>query len=228
MGTMTASIAHEINQPLGAIAMNAEAALLLLSRPEPDLEKVRAELQSVVEDAHRASQVIASVRAMFGKDQGERSALNLNELVRQILAVAHGEIERNLVSVQIDLIDRLPQILGDRIALQQVFLNLIMNAVDAMSSVTDRERVLTIRSRICKSDRVLITLENSGKGIDPSHIDRIFDAFFTTKSNGMGMGLSICRSIIEDHGGRLSAKASYPHGSVFKINLPTVASGRES
>jgi len=220
MGAMTASIAHEINQPLSAIVLNGNAALRFLSRPEPDLQGVRAGLMNIVEDGHRASQVIASIRAMFGKDGGERTELDLNDLVRQVLAIAHGELESHLVSLQIDLFHRLPQILGDRVPLQQVFLNLIMNAIEAMAAVSNRPRVLSASSEIHGADHVLIKLQDSGAGIDANDMGRIFDAFFTTKSNGMGMGLAICRSIVEAHGGRLSASPAIPHGSIFHVVLP--------
>jgi PAS domain S-box-containing protein len=221
MGAMTASIAHEINQPLSAIVLNANSALRFLSRPEPDLEQVRAALMPIVEDGHRASQVIASIRAMFGKDGGERAELEPNEILRQVLAIAHGELEGHLVSLQIDLSHTLPQILGNRVPLQQVFLNLIMNAIEAMSAVSNRPRVLSASSEIHGTHHVLIKLKDSGVGIDPNDMGRIFDAFFTTKSNGMGMGLAICRSIVEAHGGRLWASPAIPHGSVFHVVLPS-------
>jgi C4-dicarboxylate-specific signal transduction histidine kinase len=228
MGAMTASIAHEINQPLSAIVLNGNAALRFLARPEPDLEAVRGALMPIIEDGHRAGQVIASVRAMFGKDAGERTELDLNALLRQVLAIAHGELESHLVSPQIDLADRLPQILGDRIPLQQVFLNLIMNAVEAMAAVSDRPRVLSVSSESDGTPHVLIKLQDSGAGIDPNEMGRIFEAFYTTKPNGMGMGLAICRSIVEAHGGRLWASAAIPHGSIFHVVLPgaTAAGGQ--
>jgi len=160
---------------------------------------------------------------MFGKDRRERRAVSVNELVGDVLVLVHGELESHHISLQNEMFRALPHIMAERVQLQQVFLNLIMNAVDAMSSVTDRARVLTIKSRICESDRVLITLEDSGTGIDPSHMDRIFDAFFTTKSDGMGMGLSICRSIIESHGGTLQASANNPYGTIFHVALPLTA-----
>jgi PAS domain S-box-containing protein len=220
MGAMTASIAHEINQPLSAIVLNGNAALRFLSRPKPDLKAVRAALMPIVADGHRASQVIASVRAMFGKEGGERTELDLNELLRQVFTIAHGELESHLISLQIDMADRLPQVLGDRVPLQQVFLNLIMNAVEAMAAVSNRPRVLSASSEIDEAHRVLIKLKDSGAGIDPDDMGRIFDAFFTTKSHGMGLGLAICRSIVEAHGGRLWASAAIPHGSVFHVALP--------
>jgi signal transduction histidine kinase len=202
---------------------NANAGLRWLNKAEPDLDEARASLTRIVKDGFRASEVIASIRSMFGKDRGEKSAVSVNDLVGDVLALLRGEMENRKVSLQNEMLRALPQVMADRVQLQQVFLNLITNAVDAMSPVTDRKRVLTITSRIVDPDRLEITLEDSGTGIDPSDMDRIFDAFFTTKSDGMGMGLSICRSIIESHGGRLSAAPRHPHGSAFQIVLPTVA-----
>jgi PAS domain S-box-containing protein len=220
MGAMTASIAHEINQPLSAICLNGNAALRFLSRPEPDLEEVRAALTHIVEDGHRASQVIASVRAMFGKKRGERTEVDLNDLIRQVLTMAHSELEAHLILPQIDLLDDLPKILGDIVPLQQVFLNLMMNAIEAMATVSNRPRVLSASTELSGTHHVLIKLRDSGAGIDPDDLGRIFDAFFTTKSNGMGMGLAICRSIVEAHGGRLWVSAATPNGSIFHIALP--------
>jgi PAS domain S-box-containing protein len=225
MGAMTASIAHEINQPLAAIVTNANAGLRWLARADPDLDEVRSLLKRIVNDGHRASAVIASIRSMFGTDSSERSPVSMNDVVADVLALVRGELESHQVSLQNEMPDALPLVMAKRIQLQQVLLNLIMNAVDAMSSVTDRERVLTVQSRVCESDHVLITLEDSGGGIDPNHMDRIFDAFFTTKAHGMGMGLSICRSIIEAHDGRLWASGRSPCGSIFYIKLPGTASG---
>jgi PAS domain S-box-containing protein len=224
MGAMTASIAHEVNQPLAAIVTNANAGLRWLARAEPDLDEARALLKRIVDDGHRASEVIASIRSMFGKDRGEKSSISVNELVGEVTAVAHGEFESHQVTLQCELRKDLPPVMAEHIQLQQVLLNLIMNAVDAMSSVTDRERVLTVRTDIGEYDHVLITVEDSGTGIEPNHMDRIFDAFFTTKASGMGMGLSICRSIIESHDGRLWASGRSPHGSIFYIKLPCAKS----
>jgi PAS domain S-box-containing protein len=220
MGAMTASIAHEINQPLSAILLNGNAALRFLSRPEPDLEEVRAGLTHIVEDVHRASQVIASVRAMFGKDRGEKTEVHLNDLVRQVLTMVHGELEGHRVSLQVDLLDDLPHVLGDRVPLQQVFINLIMNAIEAMATISNRPRILSVSSEINGTHHVLIKLKDSGVGIDSDDMGRIFDTFFTTKSNGMGMGLAICQTIVEAHGGRLWASAAIPHGSIFHVALP--------
>ena len=224
MGEMTASIAHEINQPLAAILTRANTGLRWLGNEKPDLDKVRATLKAIVDDGHRASEVIASTRSMFGTGRSDMSPVSVTAILGNVLALVYEEFERHQISVKNEMLHELPHVMAERVQLQQVFLNLFMNAIDAMSSVTDRARVLTIKSKVGESDGVLITLEDSGTGIDASHVDRIFDAFFTTKSDGMGMGLSICRSIIESHGGQLSAKRGHPHGSVFQIVLPTASS----
>jgi PAS domain S-box-containing protein len=221
MGEMTVSIAHEINQPLAAIVMNADAGLQWLTNEKPDLDQVRTILRAIGKDGLRAGEVIASIRSMFGKGRPEMSAVDVTAILGNVLALVYEEFERHQISVKNETLNELPPVLAERGQLQQVFLNLFTNAIDAMSSITDRARVLTIKSRLGENDGVLITLEDSGIGIDASHLDRIFDAFFTTKADGMGMGLSICRSIIESHGGQLSAKPGDLHGTVFQIVLPT-------
>jgi PAS domain S-box-containing protein len=221
MGAMTASIAHEVNQPLAALVTNANAGLRWLTGAQPDLEEVRAALKRIVDDGHRAGAVIAGIRSMFRKDLGERRPVNVNDLIAEVLAVVHGELESHKVSLQSELSDRLPTVIGEQAQLQQVLLNLVMNAVDAMNSVTDRDRVLIVKSEKDDADHVLISVEDSGTGIEPDQQDRIFEAFYTTKAQGMGMGLSICRSIIESHGGQLGVSARSPHGSIFCAKLPT-------
>jgi C4-dicarboxylate-specific signal transduction histidine kinase len=163
--------------------------------------------------------VIGGVRAMFGKDSRAKSAVKLNDVVREVLALAHGELESHQVTLRTEL-GEAPEIMADRVQLQQVLLNLITNAAEAMVSVTDRARLLVVTSGSDEAGDVRITVEDSGPGIDPKDIDRIFHAFFTTKSHGMGMGLAICRSIIEAHGGRLWASPGNPHGAVFHVHLP--------
>jgi len=225
MGAMSASIAHEINQPLAAIVTNGNAGLRWLARSTPDLEEARAVFKRIVDDGNRASQVIASVRAMFGKDRGEKTRLDLNELVRGVLAVMHAEMESQQISQQIDLSDGVSQVMGDRVSLQQVFLNLIMNAIEAMAVVTDRPRLLSVTSEMHERQHVLIKVEDTGTGIDANDMGRIFDAYFTTKPDGMGLGLPLCRSIVEAHGGRLWTTA-IPHGSIFNVVLPTAEAVR--
>ena len=220
MGEMTASIAHEVNQPLAAIVANGNAGLRWLANKTPELNEVRATLKRIVADGHRASEVIAGIRAMFKQDSQDKARLDANELVREILALVQGDLQTRGVSAGIRLTSDPLQVSGNRVQLQQVILNLVMNAVEAMDSVTDRARVLGISSERHAPDGVLISVEDCGTGIDPKNIDRIFEPFFTTKSHGMGMGLSICRSIIHAHGGRLSASPAHPHGSIFQVFLP--------
>jgi signal transduction histidine kinase len=220
MDATAASIAHEVNQPLAAIVANGDAAIRWLSKTPPDLDEALAGLRNVVRDGNRASEIIASIRSMFNRSTAEKVSLNSNEVIREAIAVFQSELQNGQVSVRTGLMEGLPRVVADKIQLQQVILNLIANAVDAMSSVSDRTRVLHVRSELDRSDGVLITVEDTGLGIAPNDIDRIFEPFFTTKSSGMGMGLSICRSIIEAHGGRLTASTGRPHGSVFRIVLP--------
>jgi signal transduction histidine kinase len=224
MGAMTASIAHEINQPLAAIVANSGAAQRWLSNPQPNLDEAKKALTSIANDGHRASQVIAGVRAMFKKDSREKTAIAVNDVIDDVLALVQGEIRKQRVVVRTELLKGLPDVLGDRTQLLQVFLNLTRNALEAMSGVTDRERLLMIKSETGEAGAVVVTVADSGPGVDPGDTKRIFDSFYTTKSDGMGMGLSICRSIVEVHGGRLWASPGPTHGSVFHVELP--GSGR--
>jgi len=223
MGAMTASIAHELRQPLGALINNANAGLRWLNRAEPDLDEVRAALKRIVDNGNRASAVLVGIRSMFRKDLGERSSVHVNDLIGEVLVIVRGELERHQVSLRRELCGRLPTIMAERTQLQQVMLNLVMNAVDAMSSVSNRERILIVRSEMSESDRVLITVEDSGPGIELSNTSRVFEAFFTTKAQGMGMGLPVCRTIIESHGGQIWFSARSPYGSIFSAKLPTSA-----
>jgi signal transduction histidine kinase len=220
IGEMTASIAHETNQPLGAIVTSAEAGLRWLANARPDLDEVRAALTRIVSNGHRASEVICRIRAMLKKDVGERVPLNFNELVEEVVIFARGEIDDHNVVLQTQLQADLPKIIADRVQLQQVVLNLVLNGIDAMTSVSDRERRLNLRSEQGDDSTVMFSVEDAGRGIGADIKDRIFEAFFTTKSNGMGMGLSICRSIIASHGGRLLVVARQPYGTVFQVELP--------
>jgi C4-dicarboxylate-specific signal transduction histidine kinase len=221
MAQVAASIAHEIKQPLTAIVTNGSAASRWLAKKPPDLEEVQASVNRVVMEGHRAGQVIESIRAMFEQAPRDKSRLDANELIQEVLTFTGSEVQRHRVAVQTELADTLPPLLADRIQLQQVLRNLIMNAVEAMDAVTDRARVLAIRSTAHDSKSILITVEDSGTGIELKNMQRIFDSFFTTKPHGMGMGLAICRSIIESHGGSLSALQGHPHGTVFRVVLPT-------
>ncbi len=228
MGEMAASIAHEINQPLAAIVTSGHAGLRWLNRTTPELDETRASLQRIVRDGQRASQVIASVRALFKKDTQTRTPVDVDDLLREALALVDGELQNQKIVLQTRFAGGLPPVLAERIQLQQVILNLLSNAIDAMRPVTNRVRLLRVESAVHDSDGILITVEDSGTGIDPEDIDRIFDPFFTTKSNGMGLGLSICRSFIEAHGGRLWASPATPHGSIFHVALPRHSPGGES
>jgi PAS domain S-box-containing protein len=220
MGAITASIAHEVNQPLAAIVSSGNAGLRWLSNAMPNLDEVTAALKRIVSDGHRASQVIEAVRAMFKKDTGERTLLDINEVVREVFALLRAELQKHDIIVIYQLAEEIPRVSADRVQLQQVILNLVMNAIDATSLIVDRPRILRASSERHDPADVIITLEDSGTGIDPNNIDRIFQPFFTTKSRGMGMGLSICRSIVEAHGGRLSASPALPHGTAFRVILP--------
>jgi PAS domain S-box-containing protein len=223
LSTMTAALAHEIRQPLGAVVTHANAGLRWLSRAEPDLDEARAAFRHIVEDGHRASEVIQSVRALFAKGDQTGTLLDPNNLVRDTIAIVRGELEAARIAIRLDLAEKLPSIAAHKGQLQQVILNAVHNASDAMRPVTDRARVLIVTSSALASNEVALSVEDSGTGIDPKDADRIFDAFFTTKSNGMGMGLAICRSIVEAHGGRLSVSPAAVHGSVFRMILPASA-----
>jgi C4-dicarboxylate-specific signal transduction histidine kinase len=220
MDATAASIAHEINQPLAAIVANGDAAIRWLSKTPPNLAEALDGLKNVVRDGNRAGEIIAGIRAMFRRSTAERVALDSNEVIREAIALDQSKLQHSQVAIQTRLMDGLPRVVADKVQLQQVILNLVSNAIDAMSSVSDRTRELHIRSELDGSDGVLITVEDSGPGIAPKDIERIFEPFFTTKSNGMGMGLSICRSIVEAHGGRLTASAGQSRGSAFRIFLP--------
>jgi PAS domain S-box-containing protein len=219
MDEMAASIVHEINQPLAAIATNAQAGLRWLTRASPDIDEARAALSRVVADGRRANDVIAGIRMMFKSEGQPTSTHDVNELIREVLTLVRGDVENQRVSVRTELAEELPQVPANPVQLRQVMVNLVMNAVDAMSSVADRQRVLKLKTELHQPD-CLITVEDSGTGIDPQHVQRIFDPFFTTKSHGMGMGLAICRSVVENHGGRLSVALNRPHGSIFQVALP--------
>jgi PAS domain S-box-containing protein len=220
MVELTASIAHDIRQPLAAIEINSNAALRWLADATPDLDEVREALTSIVDEGRRASRVIARIRMMLKKGERERSRLDLNVVIREILELIDGELESQCVLLHTKLNEKLPLVMVDGAQLQQVILDLIMNAIEAMASHGPRAKVLEITSQLQEPDNVLITVQDTGTGINAQDMDRIFDALFTTKSTGIGMGLSICRSIVEAHGGRLWASAAIPYGSIFHLVLP--------
>jgi len=219
MDVLSASIAHEMNQPLASIVTNADAASRWMARPTPDLDEVKATLEQIRNSAYRARDLIGSIRAMVKRDDRNRAALDLNDLVREVLALTERDLQRNRVSVEVELDEHLPFVNGDRVQLQQVLVNLMTNAIDAMAE-KKLPRILRIKSAVQEPSGVLISVADTGKGIDPNAVDRIFNPLFTTKSSGMGMGLAICRSIIEGHDGRLWASAGVEGGAVFQFVLP--------
>ena len=221
VGALTASIAHEIKQPLAGIVTNASAGLRWLDRSDPNLNEVRMNLEQIVRAGHRIDEIIASTSAMFSKETSEHCRLDVRVLVGEVIALVQAELETNRVLLRRDMTDRPLQVIGDRVQLQQVLLNLTMNAIDAMSSVSGRDRLLTIASAVDENGMVKITVADTGSGIDAAHLDRIFEPFFTTKSTGMGLGLCICRSIVETHGGKLWASPRSPFGTQFNLTMPS-------
>ena len=220
MGQLAASIAHEVNQPLAAAVTNAYAALRWLGAQPPDVEEGRQALGYIIKDGRRASEVIDRIRGLIKKAPARNDPLDINEVVLEVIALTRSEALRNGVSLQSQLANGLPLVQGDRIQLQQVMLNLIVNAIEAMSSTSEGSRELLISTGKDGSDAVLVVVRDSGPGLDPEGLGRLFDALYTTKPGGMGMGLSICRSIIEAHGGRIWATANVPQGAVFQFTLP--------
>jgi PAS domain S-box-containing protein len=222
MGELAASIAHEVNQPLTAVTNNASACLRLLANRNLNPEVLQRALEEIVADGTRASAVIARIRAFIKKTPAEKSELEINEVIQEVLALADHEFQECRVLVECQLTTALPVVLADRVQLQQVLLNLIMNAVEAMAPITDRPRELRIRSQLDESGDVLVGVRDSGIGFGVE-ADHVFTPFFTTKAHGMGMGLSISRSLVESHGGRLWATPNSPHGAVFSFTLPVTA-----
>src|SRR4030088_3182837 len=220
LGELTASIAHEVNQPLAAVVNAAAACRRWLDGDTPNLDEARSAVDWIVNEANRASEVIRRVRALANKTDIEKVPLDVNDIVTEAIALVQRELTSHRVSLRIEFAPALPMIPGDRVQLQQVIINLVMNGIEAMQSVTDRPRELEIRSQQDETHRVLVTVTDSGVGISAENADRLFNAFFTTKSSGMGMGLSICRSIVEAHGGRLWTTANVPHGAMFQFTLP--------
>jgi len=220
MGQLSASIAHEVNQPIAAAITNAHSTLRWLGARPPDLEEVRQALGRIVRDGNRAGDVIGRIRDLIRKAPPRKDGLEINEAILEVIALTRGEVVKNGVSVQTQLAEGLPLIQGDRVQLQQVILNLIVNAVEAMSGVGEGSRELLISTGKAESDGVLVAVRDSGPGLAPASLERLFGAFYTTKPGGLGMGLSICRSIIEAHGGRLWATANVPQGAVFQFTVP--------
>jgi len=219
MGELAASIAHEVNQPLVGVVTNASASLRFLDRKSPDLVETKEAIRAIIRDGNRAADVISRMRALFKKARPVKEQLNINEAIEEVVILTRGEARRNKVALRMDLAANLPLIMADRVQVQQVVMNLILNGIEAMSGVQGRERDLLIRTQGSKGDRLLVAVQDSGTGLDPQDEERIFDAFHTTKPGGMGMGLSISRSIVESHGGRLWATANDGPGATFQFTL---------
>ena len=223
MGELAASIAHEINQPLGAMVASGNACVRWLAKDQPQLEEARRAAERLVRDGHRAADILKSVRALAGASAPDMTKLDINDAIREVLILTRSELHEHDVLLEAELSDGQAFVMGDRVQLQQVILNLVMNAIEAMSTDTNVPRLLCVRSQGEGPGAVLITVEDSGPGISPENIDRLFEAFFTTKPSGMGMGLSICRSIINAHGGRLWVSPGSPRGTVFQFTVPSAA-----
>jgi NO-binding membrane sensor protein with MHYT domain len=226
MGQLAASIAHEVNQPITAIVTNANAGLLWLAAQPPDLEEVRDALDRVIKAGKQAGEVIGRIRALIKKAPPRKDDLKINQAILEVIALTHGELVKNGVSLQTQLAAGLPLVQGDRVLLQQVIINLIVNAVEAMSSVGEGSRELLIGTGKDASGAVLLTVQDSGPGLNPESFERLFEPFYTTKSGGMGMGLSICRSIVEAHGGRVWASRTAGAGVTVQFTLPVAVSAQ--
>ena len=220
MGELAASIAHELNQPLGSIVMSGDACLHWLAAKPPNLEEARQAVEAIIRDGTRASAVLVRTRGLLRRGERLRERLSINEVIREVVALLEVELRRNRVSLGTDLPENLPPVVADRILLQQVILNLIMNAIEAMRAVNDRTRVLRIQTEKQLFGDIVVSVQDSGVGVDPEYSSRIFEAFYTTKAEGVGMGLAISRSIVEAHGGRLWVVANDGSGSTFCFTLP--------
>jgi len=218
LGELAASIAHEVNQPLAAVVTNANACLRWLDRESPNLDEAREAVQRIIRDGNRGSDVIARIRALLRKEPPTSIRLDINQVIQEIVTLMQANLRG--VLVKMGLMKELPMVLADRVQLQQVLLNLLLNSVEAMKAVTDRPRLLLIQTQILDRANVLVAVEDSGTGVDPVHIEHLFEPFYTTNPNGLGMGLSISRSIIESHGGRLWAESNRSSGARFQFTLP--------
>jgi len=220
VGEMTASIAHEVNQPIAAAVANANACLRWLAAQPPDMGEARQALGRIVRNGNRASEVICRIRSLVKKVPQRRDRLDINKAILEVVALTDSEVHRHRVALQTDLSRDIPLVPADRIQLQQVLLNLIANAIEAMSGLDDRPRELTVATGGGNSNDVFVEVRDSGLGLDPASLDRLFDSFYTTKRDGIGMWLAISRSIVESHGGKLWATPNQPHGAVFRFTLP--------
>jgi C4-dicarboxylate-specific signal transduction histidine kinase len=220
MGELAASIAHELNQPLGSIVMSGDACLRWLAAKPPNLDEVRQAVEAIIRDGTRASSVLVRIRGLLRRGERTRERSDINDIIGEVIALSDGELRRSGASLRTEMPGNLPPVVVDRVLLQQVILNLMMNAVEAMRAVSDRARVLRIRTEEQPSGSIVVLVQDSGVGLDPKHSSRMFEAFYTTKAEGIGMGLAISRSIIEAHGGRLWALANDGPGSTFCFTLP--------
>ena len=226
MGELTASLAHEVNQPIAAAVINANACLRWLAGDTPNLEEARAAAMRIVEDGTRAGEIISRIRLLFKKGTPQRELVDVNEVIRGMIVLLRSEVTRYSISVRTELAADLPQVMGDRVQLQQVMMNLIINSIDAMKDV-DGTRELAIRSQRAENEQLMVSVSDTGVGLPPQQADQIFNAFFTTKLHGTGMGLSISRSIVESHSGRLWAADNSPRGASFHVILPTKVEAHE-
>jgi PAS domain S-box-containing protein len=227
MGELTAALAHEVNQPIAAAVTNANACVRWLVADDPDLEEARAAAMRSVKDGMRAAEIVGRIRLLFKKGTPQRELVDVNEVIREMIALLRSEATRYSISVGTELSANLPQIMGDRVQLQQVLMNLIMNSIDATKDV-DGTRELIVKSQREENERILVSVSDTGVGLPPQHADQIFNAFFTTKPDGTGMGLSISRSIVESHGGRLWAAGNSPRGARVCLTLPIDADPTKS
>ena len=220
LGALTASIAHEVNQPLSGIITNASTCLRMLDADPPNVDGARKTAQRTIRDGHRASDVITRLRVLFSKSDATAEAVDLNEAIREVIALSRSELQKNQVVSRVELADDLPPVTGDRVQLQQVVLNLLLNAADAMSVINDRPRQLTVRTERNEGDHVRLSVQDSGVGFGPQGFDKLFEPFYTTKNGGMGIGLAVSRSIIESHHGRLWATPNDGPGATFSFSIP--------
>ena len=226
MGEFTASLAHEVNQPIAAAVTDANTCLRWLTRDHPDVEEAREAASRAVKDAIRAAEIISRVRLLFKKGALQRELVDINEIIREMLVLLRSEATRYSISIRTELAGDLPQVMGDRVQLQQVLMNLMINGIDAMKEV-DGTRELMITSQRAENEQLMVSVSDTGVGLPEQQADQIFDAFFTTKPHGTGMGLRISRSIVESHGGRLWAADKSPRGASFCFTLPTKAEAHE-